>query len=109
MEARAGSCVKQRSGVANAVTLSHPKDGYKVLMFFDASDNPWGSFLTQVPSTELEDSVEVTKNSHEPFGFDRHLSWLTVAVGDRGQGEVHHHEHVSTFGVLVVGSSAHLH
>ena len=30
-------------------------------------------------------------------------------MGDRGQGGVHHREHVSPFGVLVVGRSAHLH
>ena len=41
--------------------LSHPKDGYEMLMFSDASDKHWGSFLTQVPTTELEDGVEVEK------------------------------------------------
>ena len=53
--------------MANAVALSHPKDGYQVLMFPDASDNDWESFLTQVPTTELEDGVEVGKMSHLGF------------------------------------------
>ena len=48
--------------MANAVALSHLKDGYEVLMFPDASGNRWGSFLTQVPTTELEDGVEMKKN-----------------------------------------------
>ena len=55
--------------VATAVALSHPKDGYGVLMFPDASDNHWGSFLTQVPTAELEGSFEVGKMSHELLGF----------------------------------------
>ena len=40
--------------VATAVALSHPKNGYKVLMFPDASDNHWGSVWTRLPKTELE-------------------------------------------------------
>ena len=32
--------------VANAETLSNTKDGYKVLMFPDAADSRWESFLT---------------------------------------------------------------
>ena len=35
------------------------KDGYEVLMFPDASDNNWGSFLTQVPTADLEGDVDV--------------------------------------------------
>ena len=46
--------------VANAVALSHPKDGYEVLVFPDASDNHWRRFLTQVPTAELE-GVEMEK------------------------------------------------
>ena len=55
--------------VANAVALSHPKGGYEVLMFPDASDDHWGSFLTQVPTAELEGGVEVEKMTIEPLGF----------------------------------------
>ena len=47
--------------VANTVALSHPKDGYEVLMFPNASDNHWGSFLTQVRTAELGGGVEVKK------------------------------------------------
>ena len=35
--------------VANTVALSHPKDGYEVLMFPDASDNHWRSFFDAGP------------------------------------------------------------
>ena len=55
--------------VANAVASSHPMDGFEVLMFPNGSDNHWGSFLTQVPTAELKDGVEVEKMSHEPLGF----------------------------------------
>ena len=70
--------------MANAVALSHPKDGYEVQMFFDAPYNYWGSFLTQVPTAELEDVVEVEKVSHEPLGFlsgtfrGSQQRWMTV-------------------------------
>ena len=38
--------------VANTVDLSHPKDGYEVLMFPDASDNYcMGEFLVAVPKS----------------------------------------------------------
>ena len=43
-----------RDLVAHAVTLSHPRAGYTVLIFPDASDKHWGSFLTQVPQDELD-------------------------------------------------------
>ena len=55
--------------MANAVALSHPVEGYEVLMFPDASDNHWGSFLTQVPKAELEGGVEMEKMSYESLGF----------------------------------------
>ena len=55
--------------VANAVALSHPKDGYEVLMFSDTSDNHWESFMTQVPTAELESGVEVEKMNHQSLGF----------------------------------------
>ena len=38
-------------------------------MFPNGSDNHWGIFLTQVPTAELKDGVEVEKMSHEPLGF----------------------------------------
>ena len=47
--------------VANAVALMHPKDGYEVLMFPDASDNHWGSLSTQVPATELKGGIKAKK------------------------------------------------
>eukprot|EP00903_Cladosiphon_okamuranus_P017345 g15980.t1 len=70
--------------VANAVTLYHPKEGRAVLMFPDASDEHWGSFLTQVPQSELDAGVAVEDMSHEPLGFlsgtfrGSQLRWATV-------------------------------
>ena len=55
--------------VVNAVALSHPKDEFEVLIFPDASDNHWKSFLTQVSTTELEGDVVMETMSHEPRGF----------------------------------------
>ena len=55
--------------VAHAVALSHPKPGWAVLMFPDASDEHWGSFLTQVPQEELDRGVSVEDKTHEPIGF----------------------------------------
>ena len=55
--------------VAHAVALSHPKPGLAVLMFPDASDEQWGSFLTQVPREELDRGVSVEDMTHEPLGF----------------------------------------
>ena len=55
--------------MANAVALSHPKDGYEALMFPDASDNQWGSFSTQFPTAELEGVVAVETMIHESRVF----------------------------------------
>ena len=55
--------------VADAVALSHPKDGYEVLMFPDASDDHGRDFLTKVPTAVIEGGVEVQKMSHKPLGF----------------------------------------
>ena len=70
--------------VAKAVTLCHPVDGKAVLMFPDASDEHWGSFVTQVPQSEVDDNVAVEEMSHEPLGFlsgtfrGSQLRWATV-------------------------------
>ena len=54
---------------ANAVALSHPKNEYEVLMFSDASENLWGSFLTQFPLPELEGGVEIVKYAKNHLDF----------------------------------------
>lgn len=70
--------------VANSVTLYRPKEDRTVLMFPDASDEHWGSFLTQVPQSELDAGVAVEDTSHEPLGFlsgtfrGSQLRWATV-------------------------------
>ena len=37
-------------------------------MFPDASDEQWGSFLTQVPQGGLDGGVPVEDMTHEPLG-----------------------------------------
>ena len=55
--------------VTHVVALSHSKPGWAVLLFPDASDEHWGSFLTQVPQGELDRGVPVEDMTHEPLGF----------------------------------------
>ena len=55
--------------VADAVALSHPKDGYEVLMFPDASDDHGRDFLTKVPTAVIEGGVEVQKNINLNYGM----------------------------------------
>lgn len=53
-------------------------------MLPDASDEHWGSFLTQVPQSELDDGVAVQDMSHEPLGLlsgtfrGSQLRWATI-------------------------------
>ena len=54
--------------VAHTAALSHPKPRWAMLMFPDASDEHWGSFLTQVPQGELDRGVPVEAMTHEPLG-----------------------------------------
>ena len=70
--------------VAQAVPLYHPRPGCVVLMFPDASDFHWGSFLTQVPEEEFRSGVALENMSHEPLAFlsgsfkGSQLRWATV-------------------------------
>ena len=43
--------------VAHAVTLYHPRSACQVLIFPDASECHWGSFVTQVPDAEMDLSL----------------------------------------------------
>ena len=53
-------------------------------MFPDASDEFWGSFVTQVPQEEIDAGIAVEDMTHEPLGFLRgmfrgsQLRWATV-------------------------------
>ncbi|MEP0580138.1 MAG: reverse transcriptase domain-containing protein [Marinobacter sp.] len=73
-----------RGLVAQAVPLHHPRPGCVVLMFPDASDFHWGSFLTQVPEHEFRSGLALESMSHEPLGFlsgsftGSQLRWATV-------------------------------
>ncbi|CAN0065761.1 unnamed protein product [Sphacelaria rigidula] len=70
--------------VAHAVALSHPKKGYKVMMFPNASDLHWDTFVTQVPRAELDRNIAVEDMNHEPLRFlsgtfrGAQLRWATV-------------------------------
>ena len=64
--------------VAHAVTLYHPRPGCQVLMFPDASECHWGSFITQVPDAETKDMTQ------EPLVFlsgtfkGSQMRWATI-------------------------------
>ena len=81
---RAQAWLAAQDLVAHAVALSYPKQGYEVLMFPDASDLHWGSFLTQVPEAELGGLLAVEDMSYEPMGFlsgtfrGAQVRWATV-------------------------------
>ena len=54
---------------AHAVTLCHPRPGCQELMFPDASECHWGSFVTQVPDAEMDQNLRVEDMTHEPMAF----------------------------------------
>ena len=56
-----------KSHLVHALKLSHPKEGYEMCLFSDASDTHWGSVLTQVPKSQL--SMEIEEQVHEPLSF----------------------------------------
>ena len=58
----AGSC-RSRCGFVS------PEAGIGGAYVSDASDEHWGSFLTQVPLEELDRDVSVEDMTHEPLGF----------------------------------------
>ena len=56
-------------------------------MFPDASDEHWGSFLTQVPQGELDRGIPVDDYDSRASGFPEwYFQGVTAAVGDGGQG-----------------------
>ena len=55
--------------VAHAVTLYHPLPGCQVLMFPDAYECHWGSFVTRVPDAEMDQNLPVEDMTHEPLAF----------------------------------------
>ena len=93
--------------VAHAVALSHPKPGWTVLTFPDASDEHWGSFVLQVPHEELDNGVLVEIRL-EPLGFLSRTFKGSASVGDGGQGMFHHGEYLQEVGVPLVEGCAHL-
>ena len=70
--------------VAHAVTLYHPRPGCQVLMFPDASECHWGSFVTQVPDAEMDQNLPVEDMTHEPLAFlsgtfkGSQMRWATI-------------------------------
>ena len=53
--------------IAHSVTLPHPRDGYAICLFTDASESHWGIIVTQVPKEDLH--FDVLVQSHEPLAF----------------------------------------
>ena len=66
---RAAAWDAVRLRVSEVVPLNQLKPGFSVMMFPDASDNFWGSCITQVPTVESTGSVAIVDMSHEPLGF----------------------------------------
>ena len=70
--------------VAHAVALFHPRPACQVLMFPDASECHWGSFVTQVPDVHYDPLVPVEDLPHEPLAFlsgsfkGSQLRWATI-------------------------------
>ncbi|CEO98733.1 Reverse transcriptase domain-containing protein [Plasmodiophora brassicae] len=68
--------------LANLMTTAHPKDGWIVCMFPDASNQFWSVFLTQIPYSDLVKSYD--EQQHEPLAFisgsfkDNQLRWATI-------------------------------
>ena len=60
--------------VAHAVTLYHPRPGSQVLMFPDASECHWGSFVTHVPDAEMDQNLPVCLLYTSPSPRDGLLS-----------------------------------
>ena len=81
---REDAWVAVKALVEKAVRLYHPRQGYRVMVFPDASDLFWGSCVTQVPSAEVDSNMPVEEMSHEPMGFlsgafkGPQLRWPTV-------------------------------
>jgi len=53
--------------IALSVTVTHPKDGYEVCIFTNASDFHWGVIVTQMPKEDLD--LDVLVQRHEPLAF----------------------------------------
>ena len=52
--------------MTHAVMLSHPRPGCQVLVFPDASECRWGSFVTHKPDAEMQERLLVEDMTHEP-------------------------------------------
>ena len=76
-EGRFKAWVDPQDLVAHAVALYHPRPGCQVLMFHDASECHWGSFVRQVRDAEMDQNLPVEDMTHEP--------WLSLVVPLRGR------------------------
>ena len=70
--------------VTQTVTLFQSRLGCQVLVFPDASECHWGSFVTQVPDAEMDQNLPVEDMTHEPLGFlsgtfkGSQMRWATI-------------------------------
>ena len=83
-EGRLKAWADAQDRLAHAVTLYHPRPGCQVLMFPDASECHWGSFVTQVPDAEMDQNLPVKDMTHEPLAFlsgtfkGSQMRWATI-------------------------------
>ncbi len=56
-----------KNQLAASVKLAHPKSGYSLSLFTDASNTHWAAVLTQVPDEDR--SKEIEEQHHEPLCF----------------------------------------
>ena len=49
------------------MTVAHPKDGYDVCLFTDASDFHWSVIVAQMPKEDLD--LDVLVQRHETLAF----------------------------------------
>ena len=66
---RSVSLERMKHIIAHSVTVAHPKDGYEVCLFTDASDFHWGVIVTQMPKEDLD--LDVLVQRHEPLAFSQ--------------------------------------
>ena len=70
--------------VGHVVTLYYRRPGCQALMFPDASECHWGSFVTQVPDAEMDQNLPVEEMTHEPLAFlsctlkGSQMRWATI-------------------------------
>ena len=75
---------KLKQSIVDSVTLTSPNEEMDFCLYTDASDNHWGSILTQVPQGWVESDIPPEDWPHQPLAFlsgsfkDAQLAWPIV-------------------------------